>query len=52
MCIYCYRPNGNFVLGNERFAAEVSAALGRRTTPGKSGRPRTVAEPESGNLFD
>ena len=43
--------NGNFVLGNERFAAEVSAALGRRATPGQSGRPRKVAEPESGELF-
>jgi putative transposase len=43
--------NGNFVLGNERFAAEVSAALGRRAAPGKSGRPRKVEEVESGDLF-
>jgi putative transposase len=43
--------NGNFALGNESFAAHVSAALGRRATPGKSGRPRKVVEPESSNLF-
>ncbi|SFF08499.1 hypothetical protein [Nitrosomonas sp. Nm166] len=43
--------NGNFALGNERFTAQVSAALGRRVTPGKSGRPRKVVEPESGNLL-
>jgi len=33
--------NGNYALGNERFAAQVSLALGRRSVPGKSGRPRT-----------
>jgi len=38
--------NGNFVLGNERFAAQVSAALGRRVIPGKSGRPRKRQESE------
>lgn len=43
--------NGNFALGNERFAIEVAAAIGRRVTPGKSGRPPKVAEPESGDLF-
>lgn len=43
--------NGNFVLGNERFAAEVAAVVGRRALPGKSGRPRKVAVPESGELF-
>jgi len=32
--------NGNFALGNERFAAEVSSTLGMRATPGKGGRPR------------
>ncbi|WP_139211094.1 transposase [Azotobacter beijerinckii] len=40
--------NGNFVLGNERFATEVAAVIGRRTLPGKLGRPRKVAEPEFG----
>jgi putative transposase len=32
--------NGNFVLGNPRFADEVSLALGRRAARGKPGRPR------------
>ena len=32
--------NGGFVLGNARFAAEIAAALGRRVTRGKPGRPR------------
>lgn len=43
--------NGNFLLGDERFAAEVAATLGRRVLPGKSGRPPKVAVPESGDLF-
>jgi putative transposase len=43
--------NGNFALGSERFAADAAAALGRRVLPGKSGRPRKVAAPESQNLF-
>lgn len=43
--------NGNFVLGSERFAAEVAAALDRRTQPGKPGRPRVVPAPASGELF-
>lgn len=32
--------NGNFVLGNSRFAKEIEAALGRRVTPKAPGRPR------------
>ena len=44
--------NGNFVLGNERFAKEVEAVVGRRASPGKSGRPRKPSEPASGALFD
>lgn len=44
--------NGNFALGNERFAEQVTSALGRRATPGKSGRPCKVLEPESGKLFE
>ena len=32
--------NGNFALGEERFQAEISAALGRRVVPGHPGRPR------------
>ena len=42
--------NGNFALGNDHFAAQVSSALGRRVMPGKSGRPRKVLESESGTL--
>ena len=44
--------NGNFVLGNERFATEVAAAIGRRVVPGKSGRPRKAVAPVSGQLFE
>lgn len=35
--------NGNFALGNAHFAAQVAAALGRRVTPGKPGRPAKEA---------
>jgi len=31
--------NGNFVLGEGRFAEQVESMLGRRVRPGKSGRP-------------
>lgn len=34
--------NGNFALGNARFAGEVAKMVGRRSTPGRSGRPRKV----------
>ncbi|MDZ4255356.1 MAG: transposase [Sulfuritalea sp.] len=43
--------NGNFLLGDERFAADVATTLGRRVLPGKSGRPPKVVAPESGDLF-
>jgi len=43
--------NGNFALGDERFAARITAALGRRVVPGKSGRPRKEAEQVSAELF-
>lgn len=39
--------NGNFVLGNQTFTEQLSAALRRRAVPGKSGRPRLMSEPES-----
>lgn len=39
--------NGNYALGSDLFAEQIAAALGRRVTPGKSGRPRKVADPES-----
>lgn len=32
--------NGNYVLGTERFAAQVERALQRRVTRGKPGRPK------------
>ena len=44
--------NGNYALGSPAFAKQVSAALGRRVTPGKSGRPRRELPPESGVLLD
>lgn len=42
--------NGNFVLGNERYAAAVAEMIGRRTTPGQSGRPRKLVLAESDEL--
>jgi putative transposase len=39
--------NGNYALGSPHFQAQIAAALGRRVTPGKSGRPRNNKEPES-----
>lgn len=39
--------NGNFALGDNRFAAEIGAALGRRVVPGKSGRPPGAAKVDS-----
>jgi len=32
--------NGNYALGSSQFKDQVAAALGRRVSPGKSGRPR------------
>jgi putative transposase len=43
--------HGNFALGNERFATQVAAMIGRRVTPGISGRPRKPVESVSGELF-
>ncbi len=43
--------NGNYALGNERFLAEMAAALGRRVTRGQAGRPRAEVAVESGDLF-
>ena len=47
-----HATNGNYALGNSSFAEQVTVALGRRATPGKSGRPRKVAEVQSRSLFD
>jgi len=43
--------NGNYALGNAAFAAQVTCGLGRRAGSGKSGRPRRIEKPESGELF-
>ncbi|MCL2459513.1 MAG: hypothetical protein FWF31_11880, partial [Desulfobulbus sp.] len=43
--------NGNFALGNTRFAEQIEVELGRRVTHGEPGRPPKKAEPESGQLF-
>lgn len=43
--------NGNFALGSERFGEQIALVLGRRAMPGKSGRPRKQAEPETDKLF-
>lgn len=40
--------NGNYALGGATFAAQVAAALGRRATPGQSGRPSRAVEPQVG----
>ena len=44
--------NGNFALGNERFAAQVANALDRRASKGKAGRPRKLMVPESEEAFE
>ncbi len=44
--------NGNFALGSERFGVELAQLLGRRVTPGKSGRPRKAASGQSSGLLD
>ncbi len=44
--------NGNFALGNERFQKEIAAALGRRVSPGKTGRPHKPNAPETADLFE
>lgn len=40
--------NGNFSLGSRQFSEEIAAILGRRVTPGKSGRPRKKVAAEMG----
>lgn len=45
--------NGNHALGNDRFAAQLASALGRRVTRGKAGRPARGSEVEtSAELFE
>lgn len=43
--------NGNYALGSVLFGAQIEAALKQRALPGKAGRPKKTAEPESGDLF-
>jgi len=43
--------NGNYALGSARFKAQVSAALGRRAMPGKSGRPSKRERTAASDLF-
>lgn len=43
--------NGNFALGDPRFQAQIAAALGRRVTPGKPGRPRKESGPQPEETF-
>jgi putative transposase len=43
---------GNFALGDGHFGEQIAAALGRRATPAKAGRPRQGPEPESGRLLE
>ena len=42
--------NGGFVLGSPRFQRQIAAMVGRRTWPGKSGRPRK--QPLDANQLD
>ena len=44
--------NSNYALGHPRFQTQVAKALGRRVTPGKSGRPPKSHVPESLDLFN
>ncbi|MCP5277430.1 MAG: transposase [Thiobacillus sp.] len=44
--------NGNYALGDNRFAAEIETALGRRAAPGVSGRPRKKAEIDTWGLLE
>jgi putative transposase len=45
--------NGNYALGNDRFAAQLASTPSRRVTPGRAGRPpKKSAVPESKDLFE
>jgi len=41
-----HATNGNYALGGAGFAEQIGAALGRRVTPGKAGRPRKPVQPD------
>ncbi|MEX5544009.1 transposase [Pseudomonas pergaminensis] len=38
-----FSTNGNYVLGDQKFAAEIEQALGKRVSQGVSGRPRSMS---------
>jgi len=42
--------NGNYALGTSRFQEEVARALGREWF-GRSGRPKTQVDTDTGDLF-
>ena len=44
--------NGNFVLGSSEFQQQITVALGRRVTPGRSGRPSNSEAVETLELFE
>lgn len=44
--------NGNIVVGGLRFSGDIAKALGWRVTMGAPGRPKKVADPELGSLFE
>ena len=37
-----FSTNGNYVLGDQKFAAEIEQVLGKRVSQGVSGRPKSV----------
>lgn len=43
--------SGNYVLGDDRFRAEIEKAVERRVVRGKPGRPKKVTESGAGGLF-
>lgn len=38
-----FSTNGNYVLGDQKFAAEIEQALGKRVSQGVPGRPKSVS---------
>ena len=43
--------HGNYALGDARFAAQVTAMLGRRAERGQAGRPKRREDPGTGSLL-
>ena len=40
----CFYADEDYLLGGPKFSAEVEAALGRRVTRGKPGRPKSAPD--------